>query len=112
MTPIRLYAARRPEVLGALVSKVVFWGFQVFPRGRNFHAIRTNLSEALIVRGSSCFRKQCLNHHFRLLVRAFAKMMMANASARIDEVERGPILVAECAPDGIVVIDDDGILDP
>ncbi len=37
--------------------------------------------------------------------------MIANASARIDEVERGPVLVLECAPDRIVVVDDDRIVD-
>ena len=46
------------------------------------------------------------------VVLALAEVMLANASARIDEVERGPVLVLERAPDRVVVVDHDRILDP
>jgi hypothetical protein len=46
-----------------------------------------------------------LNDSLRPFVLALAEVMIANASARIDEVESGPVLVLECAPDRIVVVD-------
>src|SRR5688572_31385022 len=38
--------------------------------------------------------------------------MLANAAARVDEVEGGPVLVLEGAPDRVIVVDHDRILDP
>src|SRR5918996_4776573 len=46
------------------------------------------------------------------LVFALAKLMMANTSLRIDEIEGRPVLVAESTPDGSVAIDRDGIIHP
>ena len=49
---------------------------------------------------------------YGLLVFAFTKLMMTNAPARIDEVQRRPILVLEGAPDGVVVVDSNRVVDP
>ncbi|MEI9983319.1 MAG: hypothetical protein WDN69_09040 [Aliidongia sp.] len=43
--------------------------------------------------------QQLLDHRLRLLVFAFAEMVVADASLRIDEVMRRPELVLERAPD-------------
>jgi hypothetical protein len=53
-----------------------------------------------------------LNGPFGLLVAALAELVMANASLRVDEVERGPILIAECIPDREVVVDRNRIRNP
>ena len=58
------------------------------------------------------FPKQPLNGLLGLFVFALAKVMLANAAPRVDEVERRPILVLEGAPDGVVVVDHDRVVDP
>jgi hypothetical protein len=41
---------------------------------------------------------------FRFLIIAFAEVVAANLSRRIDEIMGGPILIVEALPDRIVVI--------
>src|SRR5258708_30339514 len=54
--------------------------------------------------------KQSFNNHFRLFVVAFAELMMSNMPLRIDEIERGPIVVVKGTPYCIIVINRDGII--
>src|SRR5205085_5132893 len=56
--------------------------------------------------------QQLLDNLFRLFVIALAELMMPNAPLRIYEIEGGPILVLESAPDRVVVIHRDRINDP
>ena len=55
--------------------------------------------------------EQPLDHALRLLVAAFAEVVVADDSLGIDEVQRGPVVVVECAPDRIVVVDCDRVVD-
>ena len=45
------------------------------------------------------------------VVLAFAEMVVADAALRVDEVVRRPVLVVEGAPDRVVVVDRDRIVD-
>ena len=47
----------------------------------------------------------------RSVVIAFAEMMIANLSGRIDEIVGGPILIFETLPDRIVIIEGDRVGD-
>jgi hypothetical protein len=46
-----------------------------------------------------------LDDHFRLLIRALAKLMVSDAPVRIDEVQGRPILIREGAPDDVTAVD-------
>jgi len=73
--------------------------------GRRFHAAGSHRHDATPSVGDTRVCQQPLNDSLRPFVLALAEVMIANASARIDEVESGPVLVLECAPDRIVVVD-------
>jgi len=45
-------------------------------------------------------------------VASFAEMLVADDAVGVDEVEGRPVVVAEGAPDFVVVVDDDRIVDP
>src|SRR5258708_34457963 len=56
--------------------------------------------------------QQLLDNHFRLLVFAFAEVVMPDVPLRVGEVEGGPVVVSEGTPYRIVVIDRDRVTDP
>src|SRR5258705_12823484 len=56
--------------------------------------------------------EQPLDDAPRLLVAALAEVLVADDALRIDEVERRPVVVVEGAPDGVVVVDRDRVVDP
>jgi hypothetical protein len=47
-----------------------------------------------------------------LLVASFAELLVADDPVLVDEVERRPVAVIERAPDVVVVVDRDRVLDP
>src|SRR5438045_9160289 len=47
-----------------------------------------------------------------LVVLNYAKVMLSNTSARINEVKGWPVLIPEGTPDRVIVIDHDRVLDP
>src|SRR5262249_43022352 len=61
--------------------------------------------------GDTRFGQQRLDDHLRLLIRAFAELTVPDAALRIDEIQRGPILVAETAPYDVLAVDRDRIVD-
>ena len=62
--------------------------------------------------GRSRLGQQLLDDHFRLLVFAFAEVMMPDAPLRVGEVQGGPVVVGEGTPDRVVVVDRDRVVDP
>jgi hypothetical protein len=60
----------------------------------------------------SGFGQQLLDDHFRLLVFAFAEMVMPDMPLRVGEVQRGPVVVVEGTPYRVVVVDRDREVDP
>ena len=79
--------------------------------GASTPAASTDTTPALLCWRAG-FREQTLDDLLGLLVLALAEVVLANASARIDEVEGWPVLIPEGTPDCVVVIDRNGILDP
>ena len=55
--------------------------------------------------------EQLLDHALRLLVAPFAEVVVADDAVRVDEVERRPVVVGEGAPDLVVVVDRDRVVD-
>ena len=61
--------------------------------------------------GGSGRGQELLDHHLGLAVLALAEVVMPDLPLRVGEVEGGPVVVIERAPDRIVVIGRDGIVD-
>src|SRR5205823_10886193 len=59
----------------------------------------------------SRFAQELLDDPFRLFVSALTKLMVPDPPLRIDDVERRPVMVVECAPDRRVVVHRDGKID-
>ena len=55
--------------------------------------------------------EQSLDDHLRLLVFAFAEVVMPDASLGVGEVESGPVVVGERDPDRVFVIERDRVVD-
>jgi hypothetical protein len=53
-----------------------------------------------------------LDDALRLLVAPFAEVVVADDAVRVDEVERRPVVVVECALDFVVVVDRNRVVDP
>src|SRR6185437_10324410 len=61
--------------------------------------------------GVAGFGEQLLDLSFRLVVGAFAEVVISNTTLRIRDVERRPIRVVERLPDRVVVVDGGGEID-
>ncbi len=101
--------AGRCEILGAVVADVGF---------RRLHARLRRHRDAADVRLHDAagdfragFGQQLLDDRLGFGVVAFAEMVMADAAFGVDEVVRGPVLIVERAPDRVVVVDRDRIVD-
>src|SRR6187200_525961 len=92
---IRFDAARRREVLRALVPEIVFWRLQVGPVGRPFHAADSSRLDTAAWTGSASVHQQLSNLVLRLFVLTLAEVTIADASTRVDEVQGGPVLIPE-----------------
>jgi hypothetical protein len=84
----------RASAISALAHRL-----HVVPIGWRFHSCRINRHDTRVVSTGAGFPEQALDELLGLLVLALAKLMVANAAPRIDQVQSGPILVAEGAPD-------------
>ena len=98
-------------MVGAIVADVVLRGSQVAPVRRRLHAAGIDRHGTLADAGGARFHQQSLNDLLGALVLALAEVMLANLPTRIDEVKSRPILVLECPPDRIVVVDRDRVVD-
>ena len=102
----------RLKVLRARRADIVLRRLQARPIGGHFSASGIDRHQLIAETGDSGVAQQRLNDHLRLLVIAFAEFVVSNAALRVDEVERRPILIVEGAPDRIVGVDGDRIVDP
>ena len=66
----------------------------------------------MIMVGRSRLGQQLLDDHFRLLVFAFAEVVVPDAPQRVGEIQGGPVVIVEGAPDRVVVVERDRIIDP
>jgi len=87
-------AARR-EVLRSVVADVGLLRLQLVPISCGVDAIGIDRHDTIARAGDTRFGQQPLNGCLRAFVLALAKVMMADATLRIDEVQRGPIVVVE-----------------
>jgi hypothetical protein len=55
--------------------------------------------------------QQPLDDAFALLVASFAEVVVADDPFRVGDVKRGPVVVVEGAPDRVVVIERDRVVD-
>jgi len=55
--------------------------------------------------------EQPLDDALRLLVPSFPKLVVADDAVRVDEVERRPVVVVERAPDPVVAVERDRVVD-
>ena len=55
--------------------------------------------------------EQPLDDVLRLLVASFAELVVADDALVVDEIERRPVVVVERAPDVVVVVDRDRVVD-
>src|SRR5262249_39177275 len=99
----RYGAAWRREVLGAVVAGVVLRRPQGGPIGRNLWADGVNGNQVSADLYRPGLSQQLLDDHFRLLVLAFAEVMMPDTALSVSEVQGWPVVIPERAPDGVVV---------
>ena len=66
----------------------------------------------MILVGGSRLGQQLLDDHFRLLVLAFAEVVVAQAPLGVGEVQGGPVVVGEGTPYRVVVVGRDRVVDP
>jgi hypothetical protein len=104
--------ARGGESHRPVAAEIVFRGLQILPISRNLGAARIDLDEVAAYAGIPSFPQKTLNDRFSALIFAFAELVVADLAIGIDDVHRGPILIAECAPYPVVAIDGDRIIDP
>src|SRR5215211_5511236 len=98
--------ARRRAVLAAARGAEVGLGRpEVLPVGRRFHAGSFDRYELAL------HAEQLLDAALELLVASFAEMVVADDAVPVGEVQRRPVVVGEGAPDLVVVVDRDGIVD-
>jgi hypothetical protein len=56
--------------------------------------------------------EQLLDDTLGLLIATLAKVLVDDDAVGVDEVQRRPVMVVEGAPDGVVVVDRDRVVDP
>src|SRR5262245_21365725 len=110
-TPIAIGTSRRREILRPLVPDVAFWRPQVVPVRRLFRAAVIEPRGAVVDAGEPSFRQQAVESRLRLDVLTLTEVVLTNASPDVDEIESRPVLVVEGAPDCVVVVDRDWVLD-
>ena len=78
---------------------------QVVPVGRRLDAEPFDGDEL------SLDAKQALDDAFRFLVASFAEVVVADDAVGVDEVQGRPVMIGERAPDLVVVVDGDRVVD-
>src|SRR5829696_9163967 len=100
------------EVLGTLVAEVVLRGPQAGPVGGGLHPTGLDRNQVLADAAAAGLAQQLLQDHLGLLVFALAELVVPNLPLGVDEVEGRPVVVVEGAPDRVVVVDRDRVVDP
>src|SRR3984893_4389827 len=104
-------AAGRCEALRLVAAEIIFLRSEILPVRRNLRAARIDLDGIVAHAGIAGLTQQLLNDGFRALVLAFAELVMTDLAVGIDDIQGGPIVVAECVPYPVVAVDRDGVLD-
>ena len=84
----------------SVVADVGLWRLQVIPISCGFDALGINRHGVTHTKAADTrLGEQPLNGGLRPLVLALTEVMLANASARINEVEGWPVPIPESTPD-------------
>src|SRR6266542_725094 len=117
LTSVRPLAGQRPvvqaqvlrarigAVLAARRAEIRLGRPEVVPVGLRLHAEPFDGHELALD------AEQPLDEALRLLVTPFAEVLVADDAVRVDEVERRPSIVVESAPDLVVVVERDRVVD-
>src|SRR5919112_6540666 len=98
-------AGERRDVAAARRAEIRLGRSQVVPVGLRLHSHPFHGHEFALD------AEEFLDHALRLLVAPLAEMLVADDAVRVDEVERRPVIVGEGAPDRVVVVGRDRIVD-
>ena len=93
------------ELAGAAVAEIRLRRPQVVPVGLGLHAESLDRDELALD------AEQTLDHALRFLVTPFAEALVADDAVGVDEIERRPVVVVERAPDLVVVVGSDRVVD-
>src|SRR4051812_22992468 len=96
---------RRRDVLTASGAEIGLGRVQVIPVGRGLYAKPFDRDELAIE------AEQPLDQPLRLLVASFAEVLILDDALGVDEVQRRPVVVREGAPDFVVIVDRDWVVD-
>jgi hypothetical protein len=108
---IFVHAADRNEISRLCIADVGFGRVQILQVRGDLRAFGADGDEIAARHCAAGLEQKLLDHPFGLSVAALADDVMAYAAVGVDEIERRPCVVAERAPDGKVVVDDDRIVD-
>ena len=97
--------ASRRLALAAPVAEIRLGRAQVVPVGLGLHAEPFDGDELALD------AEQTLDDALGLLVASFAEVLVADDALRVDEVQRRPVVVVEGAPDRVVVVGSDRVVD-
>ena len=84
---------------------------QRLPVSRHLESMRLHGHEVLVHALRARLHEQLLDRHLCRRVLALAEMVVPNPTLRVGEVQRRPVVVGEGAPDGVVVVDRDRVVD-
>src|SRR5918998_3081890 len=102
---IQRRARRRPVLAAARGAEVGLGRAQVIPVGRRLHAGSFDGYELAVD------AQELLDDALELLVASFAEVLVADDAVAVGEVQRRPVVVGEGAPDLVVVVDHDRVVD-
>src|SRR6516164_1789387 len=92
-------------MLRAPVAQICLRRAQMVPVGFRLHPEPFDGSELAVN------AEQPLDDTLRLLVASLAEMVIADDPVRVEEVERGPVVVVEGRPDRVLTVDRDRVVD-
>src|SRR3984885_8246305 len=104
-------AARRSEVLRSCKADVSLWRLDVGRVGSGLGARRAHGNRARGKVALAGLGQELLDHLLGFGVVALAEEVVADLALGVDEIIRWPIFVVERAPDRIIVVDCDWIVD-
>src|SRR5215213_6771431 len=110
MSPVERGIARRGEPPCLLETQVGLGRPQARPVGLSLQTVRSDRYQVAGYALPSGLAQQPLNEPLALFVSALAELMVPDPSICVGDVDGRPISVVERAPDCVVVVECDGII--
>src|SRR5712691_8389241 len=99
------------QVAGAVRSEIVFGRTQVAPIGGGLWTGGIDLDQSLRKGIPPSVGQELPDDHFRPLVVTLAESMVTNTTLHVGEIEGGPVIVGERAPDLVGVVHGNRVTD-